>query len=137
MASAIEILEKNGLRKTNVRLEVLDLFLKSETALAHQQLEHALADVDRITLYRTLKTYEQKGIIHRALDGTQTSKFALCESGCPEHEHHHSHAHFHCEACGKTTCIEEVDAPKVGLPDGYKISGIHLVIQGECADCCQ
>lgn len=135
MASAIEILKQNGLRKTAVRVQVLDIFLDSAAALAHQQLEHALADVDRITLYRTLKTYEQKGIIHRALDGTQTSKYALCESGCTEHKHDHNHAHFHCESCGETTCVEEVSAPQVGLPEGYKIHTTHLVIQGECAAC--
>ncbi|MBR9920407.1 MAG: transcriptional repressor [Bacteroidetes bacterium] len=135
MSTATEILKQNGLRKTHVRLQVLDLFLSSDAALAHQQLESNLEDVDRITLYRTLKTYEQKGIIHRAMDGTLTAKYALCETGCPEHEHHHSHAHFHCESCGKTICIEEIEAPKVGLPAGFKVHNTHLVIQGECGAC--
>jgi len=72
------LLIRYELRKTNIRKEVLESFISSEgRALSHSQLELMLEDTDRVTLYRTLKTFEQKGIIHQAVDGSGIMKFAL------------------------------------------------------------
>lgn len=140
MNKALNILTGNGLRKTAVRQGILEVFLDSDMAISQQHIEHKLENnfekVDRITVYRTLKTFEQKGIIHKAIDGTPTPKYALCADDCTEHEHHDTHAHFHCDDCGKTYCIEEVEAPKIKAPKGFKVKSTHLVIHGICSDCC-
>ncbi len=139
MSKALEILADNGLRKTVMRQGILEIFLDSDIAVSQQHIETSLVNqferVDRITVYRTLKTFEQKGIIHKAIDGTQTPKFALCVDGCTEHAHHDTHAHFHCDDCGKTYCIDELEAPKVKAPSGFKVNSTHLVMNGVCDSC--
>jgi len=132
----VEILDRNGIRKTSIRQDVLSVFLENEDiALSNHELEGKLQESDRVTLYRTLKTFEKKGIIHQAIDGSGVNKYAMCHADCSEHEHLDNHAHFHCENCGKTLCLEEIHTPKVNVPAGYKVDASYMVIQGTCKDC--
>ncbi|MBK7409360.1 MAG: transcriptional repressor [Saprospirales bacterium] len=129
------ILTNSNLRKTPIRLQVLQLLLREETALSSQQLESNLHKPDRITLYRTLRTFEQKGIVHQVVDGTNNPKYALCLNACNEHQHLDQHAHFHCVQCGKTICLTEVSQPSIHTPAGFVVQSSHLALQGFCPDC--
>jgi len=135
MEAAI-LLKQFNLRNTNVRSEVLETFISSEgTALSHSQLEEKLVDSDRVTLYRTLKTFENCGLIHQAIDGSGVMKFALCGSHCSEDHHSHNHAHFRCEKCSNTYCLDEEMESKIKLPPGYTVSGMHIAVTGVCDRC--
>ena len=133
--SAVELLTHHQLRKTQFRERVLDLFLHADQALSQRDLEEQLHESDRITLYRTLKTFEEKGLIHKAIDGSDRLKYALCSGHCDVHAHHDHHAHFHCESCGRTFCVEEVLAPHLEAPPGFVVESTHLIINGRCALC--
>ena len=130
-----QILNDHQLRRTAVRLAVLRIFLEADEALSQSYLEQQFEQVDRITLYRTLRTFEQKGVIHRALDGTDTPKYALCAGECNEHAHHDQHAHFHCDDCGRTYCLEEMVAPRFHAPRGFRVDEAHMVLTGVCKEC--
>jgi len=134
-SSASDILAQHSLRKTLIRTQVLEVFLQAHEALSHNDIESRFDQLDRITLYRTLRTFEEKGIIHKAIDGGDKLKYALCSGHCSEHAHEDRHAHFNCEACGKTFCIESMNAPVVQAPAGYRLSGTYLVLKGTCATC--
>ncbi|MEM8523149.1 MAG: transcriptional repressor [Bacteroidota bacterium] len=131
----IKLLKDNGLRKTEVRIKVLNAFLESDQAYGQGALEAQFENLDRITLYRTLRTFEQKGIIHQAIDGSGKTKYAICTDSCTEHQHYDHHAHFHCKACDKTICLEEIEVPKIETPSKYKVEQSHLVLRGLCEDC--
>jgi len=123
------------LKSTPCREEVLQLFFDNEQALSHAFIEkHTEASFDRVTVYRTLKSFEEKGLIHKVLDDNSVTKYALCQD-CSAHDHHHEHVHFKCEKCGRTTCIESIDIPKINLPEGYQIKERNLLIQGVCTYC--
>ncbi len=130
-----EILAKHQLRKTTARMQVLECFLHSDSAISHSRLEKKLADTDRITLYRTLKTFEETGIIHKAMDGTGIARYALCAGSCQHHHHEDNHAHFHCGECGNTVCLDEVVVPAIQLPTGFQQDSSHLIIKGTCEKC--
>lgn len=133
---SVEILKSNGLSKTEVRKKVLQLFLDSDIALSLQDIESAFDKLDRITLYRTLKTFEGKGIIHQAIDGTKHPKYAMCDADCDEHNHQDNHAHFHCVQCEKTICLEHVPTPNIpNIPAGYTVEETNLIISGICSEC--
>lgn len=104
-------------------------------ALSKQDIEKYFENLDRVTLYRTLITFERKGLIHQAMDGSGTAKYALCAEACTEHQHHDEHAHFHCFACGETICLEGNISPQVTVPKGYVIRQAHLVLEGRCEAC--
>ena len=82
MQKVIELLRRNNLRATPVRKDLLSVFLSAQNALSNQDIEDRLSDVDRVTLYRTLKSFQEKGIIHRAFDSTDTPKYAACSEAC-------------------------------------------------------
>ena len=136
MKGSLHILKSNGLRKTAVRERILDLFLGSEAALSLADIETSFGKLDRVTLYRTLKTFETKGIIHRAVDGTNHPKYAMCNATCTEHNHYDNHAHFHCKDCGTTLCLEKISIPNIpDIPKGYSIEETALIITGTCEKC--
>ncbi|MEE9437347.1 MAG: transcriptional repressor [Saprospiraceae bacterium] len=135
MKSVEDILKKHKLRATSVRKEILSLFLKTKNALSNNDIEYLLSNIDRITLYRSLKTFQEKGIIHKAFDGTDTSRYAVCSTDCTEHQHYDEHLHFHCSQCDNTFCVEEAPVPYITIPKGFKAHKTNIVIEGHCENC--
>jgi Fur family ferric uptake transcriptional regulator len=125
-----------NLRHTDCREEILHAFASSNAALSHSDLESKIdSKYDRVTVYRTLKTFQEKGIIHRIPDADGGSKYALCKTTCTAGDHHHDHVHFKCTDCGDTTCLEGTHIPAIALPDGYQRREINLLIEGHCPNC--
>lgn len=130
-----ETLKGHHLRTTTCREDVLLTFMNKKNALSHGDLEGALGEnYDRVTIYRTLKTFLEKGIIHKVLDD-EGLRYALCSHQCSEEKHQHDHIHFKCNECGKTNCLENLHIPNVALPDGYQPESFNLLIQGKCPEC--
>jgi Fur family transcriptional regulator, ferric uptake regulator len=130
------ILKEFSLRNTSCREEILQVFLNKNFALSHADIENKLSEnFDRVTIYRTLKTFLDKGIIHKVLDDEGTTKYALCKEACAHHEHHHEHVHFKCIQCGLTNCLEDIQIPLLQLPDGYSRIETNLLVQGICQLC--
>jgi Fur family transcriptional regulator, ferric uptake regulator len=82
-----DLLEKRHLKKTGPRLRVLSMLASKNVATSQPDLESVMDDVDRVTLYRILSTFEEKGIIHKVFDLQGTANYALCTSDCEEHHH--------------------------------------------------
>lgn len=135
MKNTLDILKKNNLRATPIRKELLQLFLNSENALSSHDIEKKLSDLDRVTLYRTLKSFQEKGIIHRAFDNTDTTKYASCNDHCDAHAHHDEHLHFHCSECDSTFCVDEIPIPKLEMPVGFTAQKTNIVVDGICEKC--
>ncbi len=131
-----EILKDFDLRHTTSRSAILKLFLKKPFALSYTDIEREIAEVfDRVTVYRTLKTFVDKGVVHKVLDDGGSLKYALCSDLCTHAHHQHEHVHFKCTVCGQTSCLKEVNIPLVELPVGYESHEINLLIQGKCQNC--
>lgn len=133
-----DTLKTYNLRQTDCREGILDVFMNKEHALAHADVEAQLTEqFDRVTVYRTLKTFVDKGLIHKVLDDEGGVKYALCKDNCHagDHTHHHDHVHFKCTACGLTTCLDHVVIPNFILPEGYKRVETNLLVQGICKGC--
>lgn len=130
-----EILQSKSLRATSVREKVLSVLLASEKATSPRDIELKFENLDRITLYRTLKTFEEKGIIHKIEDGTGKPKFALCIDRCDEDHHHDDHVHFHCNDCGDTFCVEEIEVPYIKTPSKLKVENTAIIMKGTCESC--
>lgn len=131
-----ELLSAHQLKRTIARITVLELFYKHAFALSHAFIEKNTLHLDRVTLYRTLATFEEVGIIHKVIDDTGVLKYALCKEECHEHHtsHAHHHVHFQCGACGQTTCLETT-IPPLQLEQGYKVEESYFVLKGICKTC--
>lgn len=135
MNGSPQLLKEFKLRSTPSRKAILNFFLKKNYALAHADIEKGIpSQFDRVTVYRTLKTFLDKGLIHKVLDDEGALKYALCTEACTMTGHHHDHVHFKCNLCGQTSCLE-IDVPQIKLPKGYRAKEINLLIQGVCDKC--
>lgn len=122
---------------TAMRVLVLELLLKKNSAISLSEIEKSLETADRTTIYRTLKTFGQNGLIHSIEDGTGTPKYALCVEDCTTHEHHDMHVHFYCNNCKDTFCLPDHRIPDISLPAGFLPSEMNLIVKGICEKCMQ
>jgi len=120
---------------TAMRLLVLEFLLKQKAAQSLSDLENAFQHSDRTTLYRTLKTFEEKGLIHNIQDGTGATKYALCTNECKEGLHDDLHVHFYCNHCKETFCLPRNKIPEIHLPKGFLPEEFNLVAKGICDKC--
>ena len=131
-----EILKRNELSVTEGRRKILELFLSSNGALAHADIEKRTGEnFDRVTVYRTLQTFVDKGIIHHIPTTDNSILYALCKDNCEAGHHHDNHVHFVCDVCNKTICLEEVTIPQVELPTGFSPNHAEMVVSGICGEC--
>lgn len=136
MKSQPDILKQSGLSITESRKKILDLFLETDGALAHADIEKNTSSAfDRVTVYRTLQTFVEKGIIHQIPTTDNSILYALCRDNCEQGHHHDDHVHFICSNCDKTICLDEVTVPEVKLPKNFTKQQSAMVVTGICEDC--
>jgi Fur family transcriptional regulator, ferric uptake regulator len=130
-----DVLRRNNLSITESRRKILSLFLDTPDALTHGDIERKAGEkFDRVTVYRTLQTFVEKGIIHTIPTADNAVLYALCKD-CTEGHHHDDHVHFICSNCSTTICLDDVVAPRLELPAGYKAENVQVVINGLCKNC--
>lgn len=139
-----EILRDNGLKVTDCRLQMLELFLKDKKTITHGEIEKSMSTKhDRVTVYRTLNSFLEKNIIHKIASPDHIGKYALCTvqehcNDCKDHkEHVHNieHLHFVCEKCSSTTCIDMDLDKTIPLPEGFKLIQTNITLMGLCSNC--
>jgi len=128
-------LNSKNIQITAIRILVLQFFLSQNKAFGLHNLEERFHFSDRTTLYRTLKTFTEKGLVHQINDGTSSAKYALCDHTCNSQKHSDIHPHFYCEQCNETTCLNSVSIPEIELNRVFTIYTTELIIKGVCDVC--
>jgi len=128
-------LQNKKLRPTAMRLLVLEALLGQKTATSLSDLEKSFEKSDRVTLFRTLKTFQENGLVHGIDDGTGVPKYALCEEGCECDIKTDLHVHFHCRICNETFCLPKYKIPEIDLPEEFRPEEANLVVKGICGKC--
>lgn len=130
------LLKRNQLNVTDSRKKILELFLNTSGALEHSDIEKKSGErFDRVTIYRTLQAFLEKGIIHIIPTADNSVRYALCKSDCTEGHHHDNHVHFVCSVCGSTICLADITIPEVKLPAGFRPLEYQMVVNGVCKGC--
>lgn len=131
-----QLLKANRLKVTQPRLQVLEIISTKESAISQPELEKIVGtEIDRVTLYRILGSFEEKGILHKVFDLNGTATYALCSSKCSADHHHDQHVHFICSVCNSVFCLEEISLPKINLPAHFSLHSLAINAVGICADC--
>ena len=130
-----EILKGKHINPTAMRMLVLDFILKQQGTVSLTDIEKGLATADRTTIYRSLKNFEEHGLVHSIDDGTGAPKYALCVADCDTHNHHDLHVHFHCINCQETFCLPDSMLPVITLPEGFQSDEMNLIVKGTCKEC--
>jgi Fur family ferric uptake transcriptional regulator len=127
-------LKKRHIKPTAMRDLVLKVLTDQKSAISLSELEQKFEKADRVTLFRTLKTFEANRLIHSIDDGSGSVKYALCLDSC-QCNPSDLHVHFKCEKCKKTYCLNDVPVPEVNLPVGFILNNINMVVKGVCSYC--
>ncbi len=128
------LLKNKGIRNTSFRQSVLDIFLKNENAISLETIEESLGRHDRITLYRTLKTFTDKGLIHEIVLPGESKKMALCDNSCSSNDHQHQHIHFQCNSCQEVYCLPLSEEYNI-TPKGFTVNYFEVIASGICRHC--
>ncbi|HVX51230.1 MAG TPA: transcriptional repressor [Chitinophagaceae bacterium] len=136
MDMVADILKRNQLSVTDTRKRILEFFHRSSGALAHADIEKMSGEhFDRVTIYRTLQTFVEKGIIHAIPTADNSVRYALCKDNCAEGHHHDNHVHFMCDRCGTTFCLDHTGTPLIQLPGGFTGGQVNVLVSGICKTC--
>ena len=135
MEKIVQLLESKGIRPTAMRLMTYKRLVELKVAISLGDLDKDFKVSERSTLFRTIKTFEEKGVVHQIEDGTGVIKYALCEENCECEVGNDLHLHFHCNKGNETVCLTEHKIPHISLPDGYITEDINLVVKGICEKC--
>lgn len=131
-----DLLHTHGLKMTPIRTEMLDLFMNHDFALSASDIVSKMkAGHDRVTVYRALASFEERGIVHRASTDGLGVKYALCGHSCPEESHTDRHAHFVCDECRHTYCLEDIEVPEVKVSNEFFVNRINYTFGGVCKEC--
>ena len=131
---AERLLAVKNVKPTSVRILVLAHLLKDAKAQSLKDLEVALYNTDRSSIFRTLKTFEEYKVVHSIDDGSGMMKYAVCAERCncdPKDLHYH----FYCTNCSLTYCLLDNPIPIVTIPENFKMHQANMVIKGLCDKC--
>jgi len=128
------LLKIKKISETPFRKDVLAIFTKYNNAIPLSVIEKELKEYNRITLYRTIKIFLEKGIIHEIAISGEDSNYAICKEECDTVTHNHQHIHFKCKNCGVIFCVEIDKFPIIILPK-YKIEQLEIQASGLCKTC--
>jgi len=134
-ATITHLLKKKNIKSTAMRNLVLQYFLDINKAIDLKELETEFHYSDRTTLFRTVKTFEDKGLIHAIKNGINSTKYALCNENCTAENHIDIHPHFYCEQCKTTTCLRMLSIPTITIGNNFTINSTELIVKGICEHC--
>ncbi len=117
---------------------------EAEAAQSEDQGEGA---IDRVTVYRTLNSFVEKGLAHKVDPGDRVFRFSLTDHArCAEHKHDHEHPHLVCDSCGSVRCMPDAqvfiqEKPMVpgqrgdGAPKPRALRQQDVTLRGTCDEC--
>ena len=131
------ILSQHGLSQTKFRSDLLSLFYISKKSLLIEDiLNYFKNSIDKVTVYRSLDSFEKKGLIHKVPDKRNLKRYALCNhEECNSITHNDNHVHFVCFACEQTFCLDQIKSPDTSSLKGYHIENLKFTLEGYCNAC--
>jgi len=131
---AREMLKVSKLYCTSGRIDILMVLMKAGRPLSQNQISKRSDrnHVDKVTIYRTLESLLDAGLVHKAFMDKRAWHFELAHN-CTKSQ---CHPHFTCTRCGETTCLTEISLPMAKSPHkGFVISRQQVRLEGLCPVC--
>ena len=138
-----ETLQSHSLRITKPRLAVASILIKNKALLTSEEIHTQIQgskklNCDQASVYRTLTTFEELGLVKRSIFQGEPARFMLStskkNSACG-HKHEHF---FKCNQCHTIEPLKEclISKQEKQLESyGYRNLSHHLEITGLCPSC--
>ena len=121
---------------TEARIAILKVLVQAPSPLQQNEIAARLASktLNKVTIYRTLQSLVEAGLVHRAFMEKRAWHFELAHH-CSDSQ---CHPHFTCLDCGNTHCLMGVSLPMAkSPPDGFIISRQQVRLEGWCPACAE
>ncbi len=128
------ILKRKKMSETPFRLSVLDIVQSSSSAVSVADIERNLGKYNRVTLYRTIKSFVEQGIIHAISIAGDELRYAMCEDNCGMDSHVHNHLHLQCNQCQSVYCVD-LPASSFVNKSHHQIDSFEVHAKGTCETC--
>lgn len=130
----IHQLKQEKLSLTKPRRIVFDVIAENHGITMAELVNKLTPSIHRASVYRTVKTLEDYGIVKRVYVGW---KYTLELTEAYDNQHHH---HLHCTSCNKTIHTEhDINLERVindhARKYGFSINNHEVDIQGLCQSC--
>lgn len=137
-----DLLKSSGLKITEQRRKILSFLIANHGPFTVEEMAQKLKllGFDLATLYRSMGTFEEAGLVEKRLFGDGLVRWELASHAgvACDHGHHGHHHHLMCTDCKKIiqldVCLPEqlfVDLKKLG----YAQLKHHLEFSGLCPQC--
>jgi Fur family ferric uptake transcriptional regulator len=131
---AREMLKDADLYCTEARIAILKVLLETPRPLRQNQISKRLVNktLNKVTVYRTLESLAEVGLVHRAFMQKRAWHFELAHH-CTSTQ---CHPHFTCLNCGEVHCLTGIPIPMTKSPyKGFVIYRQQVRLEGLCPAC--
>jgi len=131
MSKAIEILEKNKIKPSFIRIKILEYLMNTKThPTAHEiyeQLKKEIPTLSKTSVYLNLNLFLKKKII-MDLKTKEEQRFDFIQ---------YEHINFYCRICKKVFDLPIVNYIKENdiKVDEFMVEKINIYLEGVCKDC--
>lgn len=103
LARIDRVLQKFGLKKTELRRQILLAFVEAKSSLTQagliESISKKLGSVDRVSVYRNLGHLKDSGVLHEV----DSNHYVFCSHECEDH----AHLLLFCQKCHKHQEIKD------------------------------
>lgn len=126
-------LDEAGYRRGGSREKVIGHLATLDCAVTAPELDRALSEVGRASVYRTIEQLEELGLIQKVDLGGDSAAYERVD---PTGHHHH---HLVCTRCGRVLPFEDERLERA-IHDlrpggGFQVEGHEVTLRGTCARC--
>ncbi len=129
-----ETCQETGLKATHQRMEVFRELARAEdhpdAETVYQKVRRRVPAISRDTVYRTLATLEEQGLVHKAEILASRGRYDA------NMDRHH---HFVCTKCGLVRDIYSETLDALPIPRSVaslgRVESTHVQLRGICANC--
>ena len=133
MKNIKERLLEKGISPSVHRIKILEYLAENFTHPTVEEIFHSLSEeiptLSKTTVYNTLKTFEEKGLIR---------SLSIFEKETRYEYNLAPHSHFQCVICGKIYDVDETFAFENNrFVEGNKVLEHYVIFKGICEKCLQ
>lgn len=133
----VTLLERAGIEATPLRLGVAAILSREGRALAAADILDLLRRehrANKVTVYRILDLFVERGVARRHSAGDRTKRYCLGQQ-----RQGRAHCHAYCVRCGRMECLPMaeglVDVSALGPQLAMDVTDVEVRIDGVCAAC--
>lgn len=134
LGSFSELCRSEGIKATHQRMEIMRTLAATEehpdAESVYREVKQRIPTISLDTVYRTLRMFEEKGLIARVGSVRDRARFDA------NTEHHH---HFVCTQCGMVRDFYSEALDSLSPPSDIgrlgEVDGVYVELRGVCRNC--